>query len=125
MKYNYIEEMKEDINEYLCDNYTDRALREKLHDKEAFYEELFDDLWVEDSVTGNASGSYTFNTYLAEEYIAHNLDLLKEALDEFGGHYSVALEKGAEYCDVIIRCYLLGQAITQVLNDLESEYEEV
>ena len=125
MKYNYIEEMKEDINEYLCDNYTDRALREKLHDKEAFYEELFDDLWVEDSVTGNASGSYTFNTYLAEKYIAHNLDLLKEALDEFGGYYSVALEKGAEYCDVIIRCYLLGQAITQVLNDLESEYEEV
>ena len=125
MKYNYIEEMRDDIHGYICDNYTHGALREKLHDREAFFEELYDDLWVEDSVTGNASGSYTFNTYRAEEYIAHNLDLLREAFDEFCDDYSAALAKGAEYCDVVIRCYLLDRAITIVLNDLESEYEEV
>lgn len=124
MKYNYLEQIKKDINEYLCDNYTDGALREKLYDKEAFSEELHEELWVSDAVTGNASGSYTFNTYLAEEYIAHNLDLLREAFDEFCDDYSSALAKGAEFCDVVIRCYLLDQAITQVLNDLEDEYWE-
>ena len=124
MKYNYLEELKEDINNYLCDNYTDRALQEKLHNKDDFFEELHDDLWVDDSITGNASGSYTVNTYLAEQYICHNLDLLKEALDEFGDDYSKALERGAEFCDVTIRCYLLDQAIAQVLDEIEEEYEE-
>lgn len=29
------------------------------------------------------------------------------------------LEKGAEACDVTIRCYLLGQAISEVLDEVE------
>lgn len=125
MKYDYIEEMRDDIHNYIADNYTDAAIREKLAEREAFEEELHDDLWITDSVTGNASGSYTFNRYRAEEYIAHNLHLLKDALEEFCDDYANALERGAEYCDVTIRCYLLNRAITLVLNDLESEYEEV
>ena len=35
-----------------------------------------------------------------------------------------AIEKGAEWCDVTIRCYLLGQAISEVLDDMEEELEE-
>lgn len=34
------------------------------------------------------------------------------------------LEKGAEACDVTIRCYLLGQAISEVLDEIETEEEE-
>lgn len=34
------------------------------------------------------------------------------------------LEKGAEACDVTIRCYLLGQAISEVLDEVEKEKEE-
>ena len=106
--YNYLENVKEDIKEYLKNNYDVETVEEiEEIDKEKLYDELF----VEDSVTGNASGSYTFSTYEAEENICHNLELLKEALEEFGGDYGEALEKGAEYCDVTIRCYLLGNAI--------------
>lgn len=75
-------------------------------------QDLNDTLFTCDSVTGNASGSYT------EEYLCHNWDLLVEALTEFGSDMSY-LGRGAEACDVTIRCYLLGQAITE-----EEEEEE-
>lgn len=56
----------------------------------------------------------------------HNLDLLAEACEEFGGALDV-LKDGAEACDVTIRCYLLGEAITEVIDDLEKDgfFEEV
>ena len=122
--YNYIEAMQADIKEYINDNFTEEEVLEKLLDREAWEEELNDTLWCEDSVTGNASGSYTFNTWRAEEYICHNLDILAEAIREFGGDASDLLEKGAEHCDVTIRCYLLGQAIAETLDDLEAIYRE-
>lgn len=117
--YNYLEAVKKDVKEYIDSEITlkDFSSREKLEEK------LNDDLWVEDSVTGNASGSYTFNTYEAEENICHNLDLLVEACKEFGNNIDI-LEAGAETCDVTIRCYLLGPAISEVLDDMEDELEE-
>ena len=85
---------------------------------------LNDELWIEDSVTGNASGSYYCNAYKAEESIAHNWGLLEEALDEFGQNNINVIEKGAEWADVTIRCYLLGLAISEVLDDLEEDFDE-
>lgn len=117
--YNYMEAMTEDIKEYIKNEVT----LSDYSDRDELEEHLNDTLWTEDSVTGNASGSYTFNTYKAEEYICHNLDLLAEAITEFGCDTNV-LEKGAEWCDVTIRCYLLGQAIAEVLDDMEEELEE-
>ena len=86
-KYNYLEAVKEDVKNYIDSeiNFTDfDSLEEKLND----------DLWIEDSVTGNASGSYYCNSYKAEESIAHNWDLLEEALDEFGQNNINVIEKG-------------------------------
>ena len=123
-RYNYHAAIKSDIQEYIDDNYTQEEILEQLKDKDAFIEKLHDDLWVEDSITGNASGSYTFNTWQADEFICHNLDLLKDALEEFGGDYAKALERGSEYCDVTIRCYLLGSAIYEVVKEIEEELEE-
>ena len=114
--YYYIPEMMSDITEYLTENYTREELSEKLSNREEFEEELRDDLWVCDSVTGNASGSYFCNTYKAEEAIAHNWDILREALEEFGCFDCNPIEKGAEWCDVTIRCYLLGDAIRETLD---------
>ena len=100
--YNYMRAMIKDIKEYIKNEITlsDFSGRDELE------QYLNDTLWIEDSVTGNASGSYTFNAYQAEENICHNLDLLAEAVNEFGCDENV-LEKGAEWCDVTIRCYLL------------------
>lgn len=120
MIYNYYEEVKEDVLNYIKERYTDEEIAENLECKEDFAEKLHDDLWICDSVTGNASGSYTFNAYVAEEYIAHNIELLYEAVKEFGEDLNI-LQNGAEYCDVTIRCYVLSSAISDALDELEGE----
>lgn len=107
MNYNYYEEIKEDVKEYLKN--TD----------ERNFSILYDDMFINDSITGNASGSYTFNTWQAEENLCHNLDLLKEALEEFGSNLNYL--ESPEACDVTIRCYLLGQVLQEVLDELEEE----
>lgn len=118
-KYNYMEAMKEDIKSYINNEITlsDYLNREELE------EELYDILFVEDSVTGNGSGSYTFDTYKAEENICHNLDLLADAMESFCCEENPA-EKCAEWCDVTIRCYLLNVALMKTLDDMEEELEE-
>jgi hypothetical protein len=126
-KYNYHQAIWDDVMEYIKDNYTSEELKEHLSTKRGeqdFLDQLNDELWVCDSVTGNASGSYTVSYWKAEENLCHNLDLLKEALDEFGGDYAKALEKGAEYCDVTIRCYLLSTTIWECLDIIKDELEE-
>ena len=122
-RYNYMESITADVLEYIRTTYTEEEIKEKLEDRDAWEEELNDDLWAFDPVTGNASGSYTFNSWRAEEYIAHNLDLLAEAMAEFGDD-SNALKNGAEWCDVTIRCYLLGSAISEALDSIEEGEEE-
>ena len=116
MSYDYREAVKEDVLEYIRNeiNLEDFDTLEELE------EHLNETLWTEDSVTGNASGSYTFSTYEAEENICHNLDLLADAIEEFGDNTDI-LRQGAEACDVTIRCYLLGQAIAAALDELEEE----
>ena len=119
-RHDYHEEMKADIIEYLKEEYTAEEIKRRLEDKDEFYEELYDALWVTDSVTGNASGSYTFNTWQAEENLCHNLGLLRDALAEFcAPTMEEAIDRGAEFCDVTIRCYMLGSVLYQVLNELE------
>ena len=118
-KYNYLQALKEDIREYIGDNFTKEEQRELVADKDAASEKLNDDLWIADSVTGNASGSYYCNAWKAEEAIAHNLDILADAMEEFGCGDVNAFKKGTEWCDVTIRCYLLSQAIAETLNELE------
>lgn len=50
------------------------------------------------------------------------MDLLADALENFGCDVDV-FKKGAEWCDVTIRCYLLDQTIAEVLDDMEEENE--
>lgn len=113
-KYDYLSAVCADVKDYIKDHYKQLD----CYDKDELYDELCDKLWVEDSVTGNASGSYTFNAWEAEENLCHNIDLLKEALNEFGWDEDGLLDRGAEWCDVTIRCYLLGEAVCIVLDEL-------
>lgn len=120
--YNYLEAMKSDIKDYIknevnTSNYSDR---------EELENDLNDILWNEDSVTGNASGSYTFNRADAKEYADNNMDLLVEACKEFGVDNETVCKKffaeDWEYFDVTIRCYLLNQAISEALDEIDLEF---
>lgn len=119
--YNYLEAVTSDVLDYIKEEIN---LDEWKGNREGLEEKLNDELWTVDSVTGNASGSYTFNTWEAEENLSHNWDLLAEALDEFGQDGTDVLRQGAEAMDVTIRCYLLGQAIAEALDELEEELAE-
>ena len=130
-KYDYLSAVKEDVKQWINEHdgwksgYADESgkwLRDDNRDD--IEQDLNDRLFCEDVVTGNASGSYTFNTWQAEENLCHNLDLLGEALTEFCCEPNYITEKGAESCDVTIRCYLLGQAIGEVLDEILEEDED-
>jgi hypothetical protein len=120
--YDYYEVVKEDIREYIEDN-IDFEEYESLEELEEY---LNDVLWVTDSVTGNASGSYTISTYKAMQNLIDNLDLLGEAFECFCcdvSDVSKTLGQGAEVCDVTIRCYLLNECVQSVLEEMGEEFD--
>ena len=114
-KYDYREAMKADIMQYIEDNSIDK---EDYNNKDHMLECLSDDLWIEDSVTGNASGSYTFSRWQAEENLCHNFDLISEAYEEFGCQPDFS---NPEAIDVTIRCYLLNQVLWDICSELWEE----
>ena len=118
--YDYRESVKDDVLDYIK-NEVDFADYEDLEELEEF---LNDELFTNDSVTGNASGSYTFSRYEAEENICHNLELLGEALEAFGSSLAYLMKNGAEAADVTIRCYLLNECIAEALEEIKEEFEE-
>lgn len=95
----YQEEVKADAMESIREN------MEYANDWEEMYEVLF----VDDSVTGNGSGSYYFNSAKAAEAVS-GIIFDEEAVDEFKGmgYDGIPTEMGAESCDVIARCIALG-----------------
>lgn len=125
MNYNYFEAMKNDVMDYI-NNEID--LTEWKGNRDELEEKLNDDLWVCDSVTGNGSGSYTFNREQAKEYVLDNPDDLLQAIEDFCLEAETVgkkfLEQDWEYFDVTIRCYYLGQVISECLDDLANELEE-
>ena len=121
MKYNYFEAVKADVADYIRDeiNFSDWT-----ENRDGLEEDLNETLWTADSVTGNASGSYTFNTWKAEENLSHNWNEIETVAAEFGYEPTISVdgyEHGAEWWDVSIRCYYLGQAIAEVLDEYETE----
>lgn len=124
--YNYRENVREDIENAISERMDEiRAMIENGDCLDKIVDTLNDWFWVDDSVTGNASGSYTFNSYTAEEYLCHNWDLLSEALDEFCVEVDLS---NPEAMDVTIRCYLLSQelwdCIEPIYDSICEELEE-
>lgn len=131
MAYYYDDEVKDSLVDFI--NEREDEWHELVRDGKDFddiREWLYDEAWVSDSVTGNASGSYYCNAYKAEEALAHNWELLEEALDDFGyPSEENPIAKGAEWCDVTVRCYMLGQVIEDAMEecgirDYIENYEE-
>lgn len=119
--YDYYEAVKEDVLEYIEEEVdTDGIDFEELETR------LCDDLWNEDSVTGNASSSYTFSRAQAQEYVEDNKDLIREMCSEFGNEERVKnwwLSDDYESIDVSLRCYVLGSAIGSALEELREAAE--
>lgn len=124
MAYNYMEAVKDDVRQAIEDNY-DIA---DYSNRDEFEQTLNDDLWVDDSVTGNGSGSYTFSRASAEENVKGDpnaMGYIKDMCDEWGIDPEDVgekfLDEDWEYFDVSIRCYILSWAISEVLDELYGE----
>lgn len=98
-----------------------KAIKENLEYNDSWYE-MYDSLFMDDSVTGNASGSYYFNTAKAAEAVS-GIIFDSDAVDEFKamGCDGIPTEEGAETCDVIARCICLAI----VSGELEEYYDSL
>jgi len=116
----YLEMVKEDVRNYIEEN----EIEVTADTREDIEQTLNDDLWIADSVTGNGSGSYTFNSYKAREYVFEDIETVKEALTEFCVDAETIADKFLsedwEYMDVTARCYVLGWAISEILDEMEA-----
>lgn len=117
--YDYLEGVKDSVRDYIEDEI---EITEDT-DFEELEESLNEQLWVCDSVTGNASGSFTFNSMKAERYLYGNSELIIDAIEEqFYDKKSFAddyLNHDFEKIDVMLRCYVLPTAISEVLEEIQ------
>lgn len=119
--YDYYAAMRQDVRNAIEEGYSLDEWRGRRDDLE---EKLNEDLWIDDGVTGNASGYYYCNSYKAMQAVMDNMGLLQDALREFGADYAdIGLRFMAgewEYFDLSIRCYLLSSVVADVLDDIEA-----
>ena len=119
--YSYKEVVRSDVREWI-DNNKDQIEGLDRHDA---YEVVYDSCWVADEVTGNASGSYTFSRYEArqnffndddsDDYISQMIEDGFMSADELGKKIS---ESNWEYIDLSIRCWLLCDAVTDIIDEM-------
>lgn len=121
MAYNYREHLKADVVDSL-----DMFVPHSYDDVEEFRVHLDERLWVEDSVTGNGSGSYTFSREDAKANVLANLDLLHEAMEDFevtdeeiGKRF---MADDWEWFDVVIRCSLLSGVCEEVAEEYKDKF---
>ena len=126
-KYDYRRAITDEIKDWIVNN------TDLMEDSETtIYDDdianwIYDEVWCEDSITGN--GAYYYDTEdKCSEYLCHNLDLVCEALRDFGMDENVkAIIKQyenkslARYFDCTVRCYLLGECIEIALEELKNE----
>lgn len=83
--------------------------------------QAIDEMWTDDSITGNGSGSYTFNTWKAQQNVEEliwdesfiwELDAICQDLGEL-------VKQGAETVDVTARCLALSYAIDEIIEAWE------
>lgn len=127
--YNYLEAVKEDVKTWLMDN-SDQFEEIKSDNKidgaidwDGVKDDLNETLWNEDSITGNGSGSYTFNSEKARKYVLdgdgwqHLEDLVDEGWITYESIGKDVTNYNFEGLDVALRCYFLSQAIEEVIAD--------
>lgn len=117
-KYDYYIEVTNDI-ECWMDKDGDPFDLSQFENREEAAEFLRDELWSEDSITGNGPEGYASEEE-CEEFLCHNWDLVIEGFDTFGVSISdlraqYKKKNLARYIDCFVRLYILDNAIDAAL----------
>lgn len=120
-KYDYLNAVINDVKAAIEDLGEEEKKELAGLDEDEKKEYLNDLLFDNDSVTGNASGSYTLSAWKAEENLCHNGDLIEEMAHCYDYSFGQLANIGPEGVDVAIRCYVLPKAIRIVLEEQEDE----
>ena len=115
----YVNQVRNDAIEYIDDQ-----VNSGYWTKDTSIDDIYDELFVADGVTGNGSGSYTFNRYRAAENVADAIwdDDIVSALDELVVNVGEFIDScDPEGLDVSIRCAILSH----VMGDLEEHFDEL
>ena len=123
---NYYNELKNDILEVLEDKYSDEYLylqENKDLPKDDIFDYLYDALLINDSVTGNLSGSYYFSSYKSREHCYEFFRNVEEALEEFG--YNIVLQKFKTFVRLTEEGYLDIENMTLKDKDDDYGYEDL
>lgn len=104
----YYNEVYKDACAVAAENFA--GYLENNDDFDDAWEEFYEDLFIDDSVTGNGSGSYWFNRKKAEESLGEFIwdEDIKWLLWDMGYTIEETVKRGPEVADVIIRCAMLG-----------------
>ena len=115
-KYDYYDAVKEDVLKAIEED--DELLPREDEDAADYEERLTDALWASE-VTGNGSYAYYYSD--EEDAIAAvmwNLDLCREAYQEFGvDEDAVDFMLNISSADVTIRCYILPSVIHDIIEE--------
>lgn len=116
MNYNdYYQQVKNDAIAAI-----DEQFKNGYWDSDTEWDVVYDNLFVDDSVTGNGSGSYFFNSAKAREAVADAIwdEKILDALSEIsidGDEIAQYLyDNNAESLDVCIRCAMLGEIYGEI-----------
>ena len=100
---NYYDEIKNDIMEALEEEEYKEIIKQSEDKDDAFYQ-LEDRFFIKDSITGNASGSYYFNSYKARLQCYNYFRNVEEALEEYG--YNKDLQNFKTFVNLVEEGYL-------------------
>lgn len=117
---NYYDEIKYNIEEALKYDY--KEVLENAEDKEDAYYQLEDIFFVDDAVTGNASGSYYFDAYKSRKHCYNYFRDVYEALEEYG--YKKELTNFKTFVGLVEEGYLNIENMTlndEILNEVDED----
>lgn len=125
-KYDYRRAITDDVKDWIINN-TD-IVEEKNFKDEDLYNWIYDEVFNEDSITGNSAYYYSTEDNCSE-YLKGNFNLIYEAMRELDPNadglslaYHYEHQDLARYFDCMIRCYLLMECIYTAIEELEAKY---
>jgi len=118
---NYYDEIRNDIMGVLEEEEYKEIIKQSEDKDDAFYQ-LEDSFFIEDSITGNASGSYYFNSYKARLQCYNYFRNVEEALEEYG--YNKDLQNFKTFVNLVEEGYLNIENMTldyELLDEMEED----